>query len=99
MKLITYVIDFEMTAGNIHDSISFWNLYQRLRRTVKHPKYYVMDAGYKIPIIVKKLLEDGEIPVMPYKRPMTIKGYIRKNDYIYDEYFDCFLCPNNQILK
>jgi len=58
-----------------------------------------MDAGYKIPAIARTLTEAGKVPVMPYKRSMTKKGYFRKNDYVYDEYFDCYLCPNNQILK
>ena len=58
-----------------------------------------MDAGYKIPAIARTLIEEGKVPVMPYKRPMTKKGYFRKSDYVYDEYFDCYLCPNNQILK
>lgn len=59
--------------------------------------YYVMDAGYNIPVIARKLIKDGKIPVMPYKRPMTKKGFFKKSDYIYDEYFDCYLCPNNQV--
>lgn len=36
---------------------------------------------------------------MPYKRPMTKKGYFKKHEYVYDEYYDCYLCPNDQILK
>lgn len=35
---------------------------------------------------------------MPYKRPMTKKGFFKKNDYVYDEYYDCYICPNNKIL-
>lgn len=59
----------------------------------------VVDAGYKIPAIAKQIIDDGKMPVMPYKRPMTKQGFFRKNDYIYDEYYDCYICPNNQILK
>ncbi len=36
---------------------------------------------------------------MPYKRPQTQKGYFKKYDYVYDEYFDCYICPNNKVLK
>lgn len=57
-----------------------------------------MDAGYKIPAIVRQLMEDGKIPVMPYKRPMTKESFFRKHEYVYDEYYDCYICPNNQIL-
>src|SRR3712207_2277524 len=52
-----------------------------------------------IPAIAKMILEDGKIPVMPYKRPMTKKGFFKKQDYVYDEYYDCYLCPQNQVLK
>jgi len=36
---------------------------------------------------------------MPYKRPMTKKGFYKKYDYVYDEQNDCYLCPRDQILK
>ena len=57
-----------------------------------------LDAGYKMPWIVRELLEDGIRPHFPYTRPQTLKGYFRKYEYVYDEYYDCHLCPNNQIL-
>ena len=34
-----YVLDFEVTAGNVHDSVSFWHLYRRLRQNRKYGKY------------------------------------------------------------
>lgn len=36
---------------------------------------------------------------MPYKRPMTKKGYFKKYEYVYDEGFDCYLCPNDRVLE
>ena len=30
---------------------------------------------------------------------MTKKGFFRKYEYVYDEYFDCYICPNNEELK
>lgn len=36
---------------------------------------------------------------MPYKRPMTKDGFFKKYEYVYDEYYDCYLCPNDQVLK
>ena len=36
---------------------------------------------------------------MPYKRPMTKKDFMRKHKYVYDEHFDCYICPNNHILN
>ena len=29
---------------------------------------------------------------------MTKEGFF-KNAYVYDEYFDCIICPNNQVLN
>lgn len=93
-----FVLDFEVTAGNVHDSVSFWELYKRMKEK-EGVKYYVMDAGYKIPAIAKEILEDGKVPVMPYKRPKTKKGFFKKYEYVYDEYYDCYICPNDKVLK
>ena len=30
---------------------------------------------------------------------MTKDGFFRKYDYVYDEYYDCYICPANKILK
>lgn len=30
---------------------------------------------------------------------MTPDGYFRKYEYVYDEYYDCIICPNDQVLK
>ena len=83
----------------MHDSVSFWALYRRLKEDHENVRYYVMNAEYKILAIARQITEDGKISVMPYKRPMTKKEFFKKNDYVYDEYYGCYLCPNNQILK
>ena len=58
-----------------------------------------MDAGYKTPAIAKLLIDNGQTPVFPYKRPMTKKGFFKKNEYAYDEYYDCYICPVDQIIN
>ena len=45
------------------------------------------------------LLDDGVKPVFPYKRPMTKDGFFPKYEYVYDERYDCYICPNNQVLS
>ena len=30
---------------------------------------------------------------------MTKKGFFKKYEYVYDEYYDCYICPNNQVLS
>ncbi len=64
-----------------------------------NPNIMIMDAGYKTPAIAKMLIDDGIKPLFPYKSPMTKKGFFRKYQYVYDEYYDCYLCPNDKILK
>lgn len=68
-------------------------------RNKEAAKYIVMDAGYKTPAIARAVLEDGKVPVMPYTRPMTKEGFYKKYEYVYDEYYDCYICPENQILR
>ncbi|MBM7856118.1 hypothetical protein JOC37_002548 [Desulfohalotomaculum tongense] len=77
----------------------FPDLFQEIIK--KHPEVeaVVVDAGYKTPGICREIVEAGKMPVMPYKRPMTKAGYFKKHDFVYDEYYDCYLCPNNQVLK
>jgi hypothetical protein len=92
-----WIIDYTIHPGNEHDSMTFPELYRKLKRF--SPGTLVMDAGYKNPPIAKMLLDDKVTPVFPYTRPKTREGFFRKNEYVYDEYFDCYLCPNGQILK
>lgn len=58
-----------------------------------------VDAGYKPPWICKKVIDDGRNISTPYKRPMTGKGFFKSYEYVYDEYYDCVICPENQELK
>ena len=44
------------------------------------------------------LIDDGIKPLLPYKRPMTKDGFFKKYEYVYDEYYDCYICPGNQVL-
>lgn len=88
-----------MTPGNVHDSVSFLGIYEKVKKEHSNVNSIVVDSGYKIPAIAKQIIDDGKTPIMPYKRPMTKQGFFKKYDYAYDEYYDCYICPNNQILK
>lgn len=38
-------------------------------------------------------------PCLPYSRPKGKKrSYYQKNEFLYDEYFDCYICPQDQML-
>nr|WP_281170172.1 IS1182 family transposase [Carboxydothermus ferrireducens] len=94
-----FVLDLEVAPGNVHDTQVFPDLFKRVKK--RHPgiEAVVLDAGYISPAVCREIIKAGALPVMPYKRPMTKKGYFKKRDYVYDEYYDCYLCPNNQVLK
>jgi hypothetical protein len=95
-----FILDFHITSGNVHDSVAFSDLYMKIKSQSKqHVSAIAIDAGYITPYICKTILDDGIIPAIPYKRPMTKKGFFRKYEYVYDEHYDCYICPNNKILK
>ena len=76
----------------MHDSRTFKSLYDKIKNI--GIKTLVADAGYKAPAIAKLLIDYRIQPLLPYKRPMTKEGFFKKY-----EYYDCYVCPNNQVLK
>lgn len=95
-----FVVLSHCAAGNVHDSVSFFPAYQLLSEEYKDKiKNICLEAGYITPAICKMILENGQKMYAPYKRPVTKKGYIKKYDYVYDEKYDCYICPNIKILE
>ena len=92
-----WILDFTVNPGNEHDSRTFKGLYDKLKDIGM--EVCVVDAGYKTPAIAKLLIDDGIKPLFPYKAPMTKDGYFKKYEYAYDEYYDCYVCPNGKVLK
>ena len=92
-----WILGYTVNPGNEHDSRTFKGLYDKIKNI--GIETLVADAGYKTPAIAKLLIDDGIKPLLPYKRPMTKEGFFKKYEYAYDEYYDCYICPNNQILK
>lgn len=94
-----FVLEVEVTPGNVHDSIAFDAVYDKLIEHYPEVGVITADAAYKTPWICKRIIDDGRIPSMPYKRPMTKQGNLPWYEYVYDEYYDCVLCPNYQVLS
>lgn len=92
-----WILGYTVSRGNLHDSRTFKGLYDKLDKS--EIKKLIADAGYRTPAIAKLLIDGGIAPIFPYKRPMTKKGFFKKYEYAYDEYYDCYICPNNKILK
>jgi transposase len=96
-----YIVGAHIEPGNVHDAHSFFPLYQKLKmlEDFEDIRHMVLDAGYIAPYICKVIMDDSKLPLMPYKSPMTKKGYFKKYEYVYDEAYDCYLCPNDKVLK
>ena len=93
-----WVLGYTTHPGNQHDSRTFIDIYNKLQSHFTLDKL-VMDAGYKTPGIAHLLFQNNLTPIFPYKRPMTKKGFYKKHDYVYDEYYDQYICPNMKILS
>ncbi len=92
------VLGVIVEPSHVHDRQVFQPLLEKVKTEVAKPGAVAVDAGYKTPYISKILLEDDIRPVMPYTRPKTKKGCFRKHEYVYDAYYDCYLCPQGQVL-
>lgn len=57
------------------------------------------DAGYRTPAIAHELLQNQIMPIFPYQRPRSKRGTLPKSKFVYDEYYDCYLCPRDQVLS
>lgn len=94
-----FILGTYVDAGNKHDSTTFDGVYDKVNEQYGADIVTVsINAGYKTPAIAKKLYENNQLPLMPYKRPMGKKAYMPKYQYIYDEYFDMYICPNDCVL-
>lgn len=94
-----FILDVDVAAGNVHDSVMFDGLYKKVISKFPEAEMVGIDSGYKTPWIMKQIFDSGRLPATPYKRPMTKKGFFKKYEYVYDEYFDQYICPNNKLLN
>ena len=92
-----WILGYSVHPGNEHDSTTFPILYDKIKDI--GIETMIVDAGYKTPAIAKQLIDDGIKPLFPYRRPMTKKGFFKKYEYVYDEYYDCYICPNGETLE
>lgn len=93
-----FILDTVVTAGNIYDSVAFDALYEKVTHRFPKIETITMDAGYKTPWICKRVIDDARMPSLPYKRPITKKGFYEWYKYMYDEYLDIVICPEYKSL-
>ncbi|MCY8235569.1 IS1182 family transposase [Priestia endophytica] len=94
-----FILGSLVTGGHVHDSRMLDSLVTSVTKNVEKPKAVAVDAGYKTPYIAKFLMDQNIRPVMPYTRPRRKEGYLKKEEYVYDEHFNHYLCPEGQILS
>ena len=94
-----FILDVAVTPGNVHDSVAFDALYDRVSARFPEIEVVTMDAGYKTPWIAKRIFDDGRLPSLPYKRPMTADYGHKWYEYVYDEYYDQIICPEYKTLN
>ena len=94
-----FILAVEVTPGNVHDSVVFDSVYDQVTTRFPAVQRVAMDAGYKTPWIAKRVFDDGRFPSFPYKRPMTADYGHKWYEYVYDEYYDCVLCPEYKVLN
>lgn len=94
-----YVLGAKVTPGNVHDSVAFDDVYDEVVADFPEIKTVVADSAYKTPHICKKIFDDGRVLSTAYKRPQTMKGGHEWYKYVYDEYYDCIICPEFQVLS
>lgn len=94
-----FFVDHHVTPGNIHDSTQLAPMISRMKDKGIKPKSLAVDAGYKTPFNAYFLFKESITPYMPYTRPRGPKDRFRKNDFVYDEYYNEYICPANHALK
>ena len=94
-----FVLETVVTPGNVHDSVAFDEVYDKVTERFPETEVVVADAAYKTPHICKKVFGDGRVLSTAYKRPQTMKGGHEWWKYVYDEFYDCLICPEYQPLK
>lgn len=94
-----FVLEVVVTPGNVHDSAAFDEVYDKVTERFPEVEAVVADSAYKTPHICKKVFQDKRILSTAYKRTQTMKGGHEWWKYVYDEFYDCVICPKYQVLK
>lgn len=94
------ITDAHVTAGNVHNSVPYLQRLDRQRERFGFEVREVgLDAVYYTASICKGLSDRGVCAAMPYIRPGGKSGMPKKRAFVYNEHYDCYLCPENQILS
>ena len=94
------ITDVHVTPGNVSDNVPYLDrLDRQCERFDLNVEAVGLDSGYFTPAICKGLEERNIYGVIPPIQPRSVQGVLKKTDFIYDEHFDCYICPQNKVLE
>jgi transposase len=94
------ITDVHVTPGNVHDSVPYLDRLDRQRERFGFEVENVgLDAGYFTSHICKGLVDRGIYGAMPYTRPGGKKGMLKRTEFVWDEFYDCYICPRGEVLN
>ena len=93
-----FILEAVVTPGNVHDSVAFDDVYSKVVAAFPETETIVADSAYKTPYICKRVFQDGRVLSTAYQRPQTMKGGHEWWKYVYDEHYDCVICPEYHVL-
>lgn len=91
------ILGYSVHPGNENDGRTFPAVFDKVKDLPI--EIVVGDSAYKTPAIARLLSLKGIDLLSAYKRPQTKAGFFSKHEYVYDEFYDCYICPNNQVLN
>lgn len=63
-----FILETVVTPGNVHDSVAFDDIYEKVTTAFPETETIVADSAYKIPHICKRVFEDGRVLSTAYTR-------------------------------
>lgn len=93
-----YALDAEIVPGNVHDSQSARPILERVLNNFD-VSAVAADAGYKTGPLAEFVLSHHALFFTAYTRPKGKQGFFKNYDFVYDEYTNDIICPNDKLLK
>jgi len=90
------ILGSSVRPGNENDGRTLKGLYDKIRHLPI--QLVVGDSAYKTSAIAHLLAKEKAELLSTYSRPKAQKGFFPKGAYVYDEYYDCYLCPADEVL-
>ena len=69
-----FILEAIVTPGNVHDSVAFDDVYDKLVENFPEIETIVADSAYKTPHICKKIFGDGRVLSTAYKKKVVTNG-------------------------